>query len=246
MKQMNIAIIGYGRMGQMIESIAMARGHEIGSTIDIGDDHLMDTENLIKHDVAIEFTGPDTAFENISRCLEAGLPVVSGSTGWTDRLDELISKCTKEKGSFLYASNFSLGVNILFHVNRLLAGIMNKHNQYDVDMTEVHHTRKLDAPSGTAISLAEDILKEVNRKNNWTIGDDEALELLKIKSVREGEVPGIHEVHYESEYDELSLRHSAKDRRGFAMGAVIAAEFLKDKLGFYTMEDLLQLQAGRK
>ena len=241
---MKIAIIGYGRLGHMIESIALERGHEVGSTIDLGDDHLMDPEHLIKHDIAIEFTGPDSAYENIRRCLDAGLPVVSGSTGWTDRLDELKSMCIKEGSSFLYASNFSLGVNILFHVNRMLAGIMNRYKQYDVDITEVHHTKKLDAPSGTALSLAEDILKEIDRKNNWTLSDNDASEILKIKSVREGEVPGIHEIRYDSEYDELSLRHSAKDRRGFALGAVIAAEFLNDKRGFYTMEDVLNLQAG--
>ena len=231
-------------MGHMIESTAMNRGHKIGSVIDLCDDHLMTRENLAKHDVAIEFTGPGTAFENISRCLDAGIPVVSGTTGWSERLGELKDRCRKESLSFFYASNFSLGVNILFYLNRQLARIMDGHRQYDVDLTEVHHTQKLDAPSGTALSLAEDILREIKRKRRWTIEGTGSADELKIRSVREGDVPGIHEINYESEYDELTLRHSAKDRRGFAMGAVVAAEFLQDKKGFFTMEDLLNLQAG--
>lgn len=243
---MKIAIIGYGRIGHLIESIALERGHEIGSTIDLGDNHLMDPEQLAKHDVAIEFTGPETAFTNISNCMNAGVPVVSGSTGWTNKLEELKSRCKQDGLSFLYASNFSLGVNILFHINRLLAGIMNRYNQYDVDITEVHHTMKLDAPSGTALSLADDILKEIDRKNKWTLEENDSLDVLRIKSVREGLVPGIHEIHYDSDYDELSLSHSAKDRRGFALGAVIAAEFLLGKQGFYTMEDVLNLEADRE
>ncbi len=241
---MKIAIIGYGKMGHMIETTALVRGHEVVSKIDLGDDHLMAPEKLLKHDVAIEFTGPGTAFDNISRCLDAGLPVVSGTTGWTKRLDELKNRCEKEGLSLLYASNFSLGVNILFHLNRQLARIMNRHEQYDVDITEVHHSQKVDAPSGTALSLAEDILKEIERKLNYSMSTTGSKDELKIDAIREGEVPGIHEVHYNSEYDELTLRHSAKDRRGFAQGAVIAAEFLKNKQGFFTMEDLLNLQSG--
>ena len=238
-------------MGHIIESIALSRGHEIGSTIDLGDEDLMNPENLSNHDVAIEFTSPDSAYNNIKLCLDAGLPVVSGSTGWTDQLENLKSICLKEGGSFLYASNFSLGVNILFHINRLLANIMNKYKQYDVEIKEVHHTKKLDAPSGTALSLAEDILKEIDRKKNWILSEEgsetgsesePASETeLKINAIREGVVPGIHEVHYDSEFDELILSHSAKDRRGFALGAVLAAEFLKDKKGYYTMDDVLKL-----
>ncbi len=238
---MNIAIIGYGRLGHMIETIALERGHEIGSKIDIGNEHLMEPDALRKHDLAIEFTGPDTAFSNISKCMDADIPVVSGSTGWTDRLGELKTKCEKENCSFLYASNFSLGVNILFHINRILAGIMNRYPQYEVDMTEIHHTRKLDAPSGTALSLAEDVLGEIERKTGWTMDEDQKAEILKIRAIREGDVPGIHEVRYDSEYDEFSIRHAAKDRRGFALGAVLAAEFLVDKTGFHTMEEVLNL-----
>ena len=239
---MKIAIIGYGKIGQMIESTALDRGHVVGSRIDLGDDRLMTPANLLEHDIAIEFTGPDAAFDNISRCLDAGLPVVSGSTGWTERLDELKNRCGKEGLALLYASNFSLGVNILFHLNRQLARIMDRHEQYDVNLTEVHHIQKVDAPSGTALSLAEDIIRKIERKNNWSMEDKGSKDELKIEAIRDGKVPGIHEVHYESEYDELILRHSAKDRRGFALGAVIAAEFLKDKKGFYTMEDVLNLQ----
>jgi len=239
---MKIAIIGYGKIGRMIESTALDRGHVVGSKIDLGDDSLMAPANLLEHDIAIEFTGPGTAFDNISRCLDAGLPVVSGSTGWTERLDELKNRCGKEGLTLLYASNFSLGVNILFHLNRILARIMDRHEQYDVNLTEVHHIQKVDAPSGTALSLAGDLIKEIKRKNNWSMEDTRSKNELKIEAIRKGKVPGIHEVHYESVYDELILRHSAKDRRGFALGAVIAAEFLKDKKGFYTMEEVLNLQ----
>jgi 4-hydroxy-tetrahydrodipicolinate reductase len=228
----------------MIESIAKERGHVIGATIDLGDKHLMEADVLGKHDVAIEFTGPDTAFTNISLCMDAGIPVVSGSTGWTDRLGELQIRCEKEKRSFLYASNFNLGVNILFHINRILAGIMDRYPEYDVRLTEVHHTKKLDAPSGTALSLAGDIIMEMERKTGWSMDQDQK-DLLKIKAIREGEVAGIHEVHYDSEYDELSIRHAAKDRRGFALGAVLAAEYLADKTGFHTMEEVLNLLSLR-
>ena len=242
---MKIAIIGYGKLGRMIESTALERGHDVGSKIDIADDHLMVPENLLKHDIAIEFTGPGTAYNNISRCLDAGLPVVSGTTGWTDRLDELKNRCTREGLSLFYASNFSLGVNILFHLNKQLARIMERYEQYDVDLTEVHHTQKVDAPSGTALNLAGDILREIKRKQTWSMSGKGPKEELKIESKREGSIPGIHEIHYDSEHDEIILRHSAKDRRGFALGAVMAAEFLKNKKGFFSMEDLLNLQSGQ-
>jgi 4-hydroxy-tetrahydrodipicolinate reductase len=242
---MKIAIIGYGKLGRMIESTALDRGHEVGSKIDLDDDHLMVPDNLLKHDIAIEFTSPGAAFDNISRCLDAGLPVVSGTTGWTDRLDELKNRCMVEGLSFFYASNFSLGVNILFHLNRQLARIMERYEQYDVDLTEVHHTQKMDAPSGTALHLAGDILKKIKRKQSWSMSGKGPEDELHIESIREGSIPGIHEVHYESEHDEIILRHSAKDRRGFALGAVMAAEFLKDKKGFFSMEDLLNLESGQ-
>jgi len=240
-KRMKIAIIGYGKIGHMIETTALNRGHEIGSKIDLGDDRLMKLESLKQHDIGIEFTGPDSAYSNISRCLDAGLPVVSGSTGWTERLGELKDRCDSEGHAFFYASNFSLGVNILFHLNKQLAKIMDAYQPYDVDLTEIHHVHKLDSPSGTAITMAEDILERICRKNKWSMADKTANEELKIQSLREGEIAGIHEVRYESEYDEILLRHSAKDRRGFALGAVMAAEYLQGKKGFHTMQDMLNL-----
>ena len=256
---MKIAIIGYGKMGRMIESIAKDKGHTIGSCIDIDNQELLEPESLAQHDVVIEFTRPETAEQNVSKCLDAGVPVVSGTTGWTDKLEAIKQRCDKENGTLLYASNFSLGVNILFHMNQKLASIMNQHEQYDPGMKEVHHTQKLDAPSGTALSLAENILAEIDRKTAWTCEEkgsentDKSTRImpekpfkaspneLLIEAYRKGEVPGIHEVIYASEFDEISLRHSAKDRRGFAMGAVLAAEFIHNKKGFFTMKEVLDL-----
>jgi len=257
---MKIAIIGYGRMGKMIESIATAKGHAIGSCIDIDNQDLLSPENLRRHDVAIEFTTPQTAYGNVIKCMEAGIPVVSGTTGWNRNLDKLIDRCRKENGSFLYASNFSLGVNILFHLNRHLAAIMNRQEQYDVSMTEIHHIQKLDAPSGTALSLAEDILGKINRKKGWALkgsgmsagkrtdepddngkGSPSGPGKLMIEAIRAGTVAGVHEVIYDSDFDSLSIRHSAKDRRGFANGAVMAAEYIHGKKGFFTMKDVLDL-----
>jgi 4-hydroxy-tetrahydrodipicolinate reductase len=265
---MKIAIIGYGKMGKMIESIALDKGHEVGSCIDIHNPELLEPENLRQHDVVIEFTVPDSAFSNVNRCLDAGVPVVSGTTGWTGKLEPVFERVRRENGSFLYASNFSLGVNILFHMNRRLASIMNHYPQYDARMTEVHHTQKMDAPSGTAITLAEGLLSEIERKTSWQLAEsgnqepgnqkhdmkdqgkfgDTGSETgasgrreLFIEAIRKGNVPGIHEVTYESEFDEISIRHSAKDRRGFAMGAVLAAEYIHDKKGIFTMDDVLNL-----
>jgi 4-hydroxy-tetrahydrodipicolinate reductase len=238
---MKIAIIGYGKMGKMVEATARERGHTIGSIIDLGDEHLMAPNNLDRHDVAIEFTSPSTAFNNISKCMDAGLPVVSGSTGWTDRIVELRDRCQAEHLAFVYASNFNLGVNILFSLNERLAAIMRNHKAYDVRMKEIHHVHKLDAPSGTAITLAEAILGNIGRKKQWVLQESGKDEDLWINALREGEVTGIHEVTYESTFDSLSIRHSAKDRRGFAMGALMAAEFIKDRKGFFTMKDVLNL-----
>ncbi len=238
---MKIAIIGYGKIGKMIEAIASERGHDIGSIIDLGDEHLMSPDNLNQHDVAIEFTSPSTAFDNISKCMDAGLPVVSGSTGWTDRIGELTNRCKAEYLGFVYASNYSLGVNILFSLNERLAAIMQKYEAYDVRMTEIHHTQKLDAPSGTALSLADGILENVSRKKQWVLQDSGKDEDLWINAIRTGNVAGVHEVIYESAFDSLSIKHSAKDRRGFATGAIVAAEFIKDRKGFFTMKDVLGL-----
>ena len=238
---MKIAIIGYGKMGKIIEATARERGHTIGSIIDLGDEQLLSPDNLDKHDVAIEFSSPASAFNNISKCMDAGLPVVSGSTGWTDRIGDLKNRCKAEYLGFVYASNYSLGVNILFSLNERLAAIMQDHEAYDVSMIEIHHSQKLDAPSGTALTLADGILGKVSRKKQWVLQDSGKDEDLWINAIRTGKVTGDHEVMYESVFDSLSIKHSAKDRRGFATGALVAAEFIRDRKGFFTMKDVLGL-----
>ena len=235
---MKIALIGYGKMGKTIEQIALQRGHQIVSIIDINNTADFDSEAFRSADVAIEFTTPATALGNYMRCFEANVPVVSGTTGWLSHLDEVKAKCEQEGKTFFYASNFSVGVNIFFALNRYLAKIMNGFPAYDVRMTEVHHIHKLDAPSGTAITLAEDILDNVERKERWTLETAEQPTDLPIHAIREGEVPGIHEIIYESEADTISIKHDAKSRAGFALGAVIAAEFTAGKKGFLGMNDL--------
>ncbi len=235
---MKIALIGYGKMGKTIEQIALQRGHQIVSIIDINNTADFDSEAFRSADVAIEFTTPATALGNYMRCFEANVPVVSGTTGWLSHLDEVKAKCEQEGKTFFYASNFSVGVNIFFALNRYLAKIMNGFPAYDVRMTEVHHIHKLDAPSGTAITLAEGILDNVERKERWTLETAEQPTDLPIHAIREGEVPGIHEIIYESEADTISIKHDAKSRAGFALGAVIAAEFTAGKKGFLGMNDL--------
>ncbi len=235
---MKIALIGYGKMGKTIEQIALQRGHQIVSIIDINNTADFDSEAFRSADVAIEFTTPATALNNYMRCFAANVPVVSGTTGWLDHLDEVKAKCEQEGKTFFYASNFSVGVNIFFALNRYLAKIMNNFPAYDVRMTEVHHIHKLDAPSGTAITLAEGILEHIDRKKRWTLETAEQPTDLPIHAIREGEVPGIHEIVYESEADTISIKHDAKSRAGFALGAVIAAEFTAGKKGFLGMNDL--------
>ena len=235
---MKIALIGYGKMGKTIEQIALQRGHQIVSIIDINNTADFDSEAFRSADVAIEFTTPATALGNYMRCFEANVPVVSGTTGWLSHLDEVKAKCEQEGKTFFYASNFSVGVNIFFALNRYLAKIMNGFPAYDVRMTEVHHIHKLDAPRGTAITLAEGILDNVERKERWTLETAEQPTDLPIHAIREGEVPGIHEIIYESEADTISIKHDAKSRAGFALGAVIAAEFTAGKKGFLGMNDL--------
>lgn len=235
---MKIALIGYGKMGKTIEQIALQRVHQIVSIIDINNTADFDSEAFRSADVAIEFTTPATALGNYMRCFSANVPVVSGTTGWLSHLDEVKAKCEQEGKTFFYASNFSVGVNIFFALNRYLAKIMNGFPAYDVRMTEVHHIHKLDAPSGTAITLAEGILENVERKERWTLETAEQPTDLPIHAIREGEVPGIHEIIYESEADTISIKHDAKSRAGFALGAVIAAEFTAGKKGFLGMSDL--------
>jgi 4-hydroxy-tetrahydrodipicolinate reductase len=230
---MKIALIGYGKMGHEIEKIALSRGHEIVSIIDIDNQEDFDSLNfLFSTEVAIEFTRPETAFANYQKCFERNIPVVAGTTGWLEHLDEIKKECKENRQTFFYASNYSIGVNVFFAVNKYLAKIMNGFPQYDVHMEEVHHIHKLDAPSGTAITLAEGILENISRKNKSD---------LRIDSKREGEVPGIHEIIYESDADSICIKHDAKNRTGFALGAVLAAEFTKGKTGFLTMNDMLKL-----
>lgn len=237
---MKIALIGYGKMGKTIEQIALSRGHQIVSIVDINNPEEFQSVNFKSADVAIEFTTPATAFDNYMKSFAADVPVVSGTTGWLDRISEIKEKCEKEGKTFFYASNFSIGVNIFFALNKYLAKIMNNFPSYNISMTETHHIHKLDAPSGTAITLAEGILENVNRKERWTLEIAEQPTDLPIHAIREGEVPGIHEVTYESDVDYISIKHDAKSRAGFALGAVVAAEFTAGKKGFLGMDDMLK------
>ena len=235
---MKAAIIGYGKMGREIEKILIARGHEVTLIIDIDNAADLNAENLANVDVAIEFTTPTTAYDNIRKCLECGTAVVSGTTGWTDRLAELQELCREKGGAMFYASNYSLGVNLMFRLNRELARLMNQFGGYEITMSETHHTEKKDSPSGTAVTLVEDIISRVDRKTGWVNEPTEDPALISIESLRIGKTPGDHSVTYTSEDDILEIRHSIKNRRTLAQGAVVAAEFLCGKQGIYTMEDL--------
>ena len=238
-EQMKIALIGYGKMGHAIEQIALQRGHEIVSVIDVNNQEDFTSDAFKSADVAIEFSMPAVAMDNYRRAFAAGVPVVSGTTGWLEHLPEIKEAC-KAGQTFFYASNFSLGVNIFFALNKYLAKIMNDFPAYGVRMVETHHVHKLDAPSGTAITLAEGLIDNIERKNKWVEGKEPAEDEIGICSVREGEVPGIHTVIYESDVDTISITHDAKSRMGFALGAVIAAEFTCGKKGFLTMQDMLK------
>ena len=236
---MNIGIIGYGKMGREIEKLALKKGHSIEFIIDENNTEDLNNTNLKKIDVAFEFTRPAAAFENIRKCLEAKTPVVSGTTGWLAKYNEAVELCRKINGSFLYASNFSIGVNILFHLNATLAKNMNNFEQYDVEINEIHHTTKLDSPSGTAITLADSIIKNMKRKKEWKNEQTANKQTLSILSERKDTVPGTHIIKYNSNVDCIELKHEAKSRAGFAHGAIIAAEFIKNKIGVYRMEDVL-------
>lgn len=237
---MNIALIGYGKMGKEIEQVALSRGHSIVLRIDINNPEELKGENLSKADVAIEFTSPATAVINYLKCFEAGIPVVSGTTGWLEHKDVVEKKCIAKNGCFFYSPNFSLGVNIFFAINKYLALIMKGFPQYDVTMTEVHHTQKLDAPSGTAISLANEIIAVNETKTNWTIDEPKSTSELYINPIREGFVPGIHTVKYNSMVDFIEITHSAYNRKGLAAGAVLAAEFCIGRKGILSMADILK------
>ena len=238
---MKIALIGYGKMGKAIEEIALQKGHEIVLKIDINNSHELTESNLKKANVAIEFTGPHSAFENIKKCIEWGVPVVSGSTGWLEHWNRIQSLCVEKNSTLIYSSNYSIGVNLFFELNKQLAKLMEPYENYDVAMTEIHHTEKKDAPSGTAISLAEQILATISRKKNW-VNDKvaQASELL-IRSERIDPAPGTHTVTYSSPIDTIEITHTAHTRKGFASGAVLAAEFASQKKGIFTMKEVLGL-----
>ncbi|MEN9919226.1 MAG: 4-hydroxy-tetrahydrodipicolinate reductase [Bacteroidota bacterium] len=239
---MKIALIGYGKMGKEIEKIATERGHQVVSIIDENNLSEFDSPIFKSADVAIEFTTPASAMNNYRRCFAAGVPVVAGTTGWLEHLNEVKEACEKNGKTFFYASNYSIGVNIFFKVNAYLAKIMNSYPSYSIKMEEVHHIHKLDAPSGTAITLAEGIIENVDRKTDWHLEGESKSTDLAIHSIREGEVPGIHEVFYESDADVISIKHDAKNRKGFALGAVLAAEFTCGKKGFLGMNDMLNFE----
>ena len=250
---MNIALIGYGKMGHMIESICKERGHKIVSIIDVDNQQDFDSPEFASADVAIEFTSPTAAYNNYLKAFKAGVKVVSGSTGWMkEHADDVRRMCQDEGKTLFWASNFSIGVAIFSAVNRYLARIMNNFPQYDVRMEETHHIHKLDAPSGTAITLAEDILSNISRKSEWVKGkqiladgsvegtNDVDSDKLPIESIRRDEVPGIHSVIYDSEADRITITHDAHSRKGFALGAVLAAEYTKDHEGLLTTSDLFK------
>lgn len=236
---MKIALIGYGKMGKIIEKIALDRGHEISYKIDF--DNIEDLQNITAKtvDVAIEFTTPEQAFENISHCLRNAVPVVSGTTGWLDKFSDIKSLTQHQKGAFFYASNFSVGVNIFFKINEFVARMMENHIDYQVSMEEIHHTEKKDAPSGTAITLAQGILKNLTRKEHWKLAPAQADTTIEINALREPNVPGTHQIKYASEIDTIDIKHTAHSRKGFALGAVLAAEWLPSKQGCFGMDDLL-------
>ena len=238
---MKIAILGYGKMGKIIEKLAKEKGHDIVLKIDDSNLDKLSVVNLKKADVAIEFTGPEAAFRNISLCFDAEIPVVSGTTGWLDKFDEVKERCQSEKLAFFYASNFSLGVNIFFKLNQHLAKIMNKFEGFDVSVDETHHIHKLDAPSGTAITITEDIISAVDRKSDWVKEKTEYTRQIAIKSFREGENPGAHTVSYNSPIENIIITHESKNREGLAQGALLSAEFIIGKTGVFGMDDLLDI-----
>ena len=238
---MKISLLGYGKMGKEIEIIAQERNHEIIAKIDSAKDWDDYFDEFKKSDVAIEFSMPDTVVGNIKRCFVHNIPIVVGTTAWYEHFDEIKSICLSDNKSMFFASNFSVGVNIFFEINKKLASLMKAQQSYSPEIEEIHHTQKLDAPSGTAISLANEIIKNLDNKTEWV--KETALEKnqLPIKSLRSGDIPGTHIVTYDSLIDTIEIKHLAKSRKGFAMGAVMAAEFLKGKTGFFEMKDLLKI-----
>ncbi len=238
---MKIALIGYGKMGKAIEEIAGKQGDEIVLKISSENKDQFTTNNLKQADVAIEFTNPHSAVENIKKCFDANLPVVCGTTGWLKDLENIRNYCNQKQGAFLYASNFSVGVNLFFALNEYLATLMTPHKEYDVSIEETHHTQKKDAPSGTAITLAEQIMQKIKTKSTWVNHATDAKQELEITSKRTGDVPGIHTIKYNSPTDFIEITHSAYNRKGFAGGALLAAKFLVGKKGIFSMRDVLNI-----
>lgn len=246
---MKLALLGYGKMGQIIERFALERGHEVVLKINIDNTDDLTTANLSKADVAIDFSAPDAALSNIYACFDANLPVVVGTTGWYGQLQEVKNECLSRNNTLLYGSNFSIGVNLFFHINKVMAKLMNDYPAYEVQVEEIHHTQKLDSPSGTAMTIAEGIIEQMDRKKEWVneLGGTQFDEVVKkeqllIESLRIENVPGTHTVLYSSEVDEIELKHTAHSRAGFALGAVVAAEWLQNKQGFYNIADIFNFK----
>lgn len=236
---MNLALIGYGRMGHEIEAAAIKRGHTIKLTIDVDNKGDLNSKNLSGIDAAIEFTSPESAYENVRICLESRVPVVSGTTGWQEKYQNAVELCKKARTAFIQSSNFSIGVNILFKLNAELARYMENYRNYNVSIEEIHHTRKLDAPSGTALSLVKGITSNHSGFTGWAFPGAVSGAEIPVAAIREGMVPGTHTVKWDSEIDTITLRHEAKNRKGFALGAVVAAEFIAGKEGIFTMNDVM-------
>ncbi|MEJ7645433.1 MAG: 4-hydroxy-tetrahydrodipicolinate reductase [Chryseolinea sp.] len=233
---MQIILLGYGKMGRIIERVAVERGHDVVARIDVDNQHELDN---VQGDVAIEFSHPDAAFDNVKRCLNKQIPVVCGTTGWLTRKAEIETICKNTNGAFFYASNYSLGVNVFFKLNEYLSKVMRRFTEYDIRMDEVHHTEKKDSPSGTAITLAETIIKNSNKKKSWVNADTGKADDLYISSFRIDQVPGTHVVKYESLVDDIEIRHTAHSREGFAKGAVMVAEWIIGKKGVLSMNEFL-------
>lgn len=236
---MKIAIVGYGKMGKAVEKIAIKRGHEISLKINQKNQEKLNKMNLSDADVVIDFSTPNSAKKNILIAIDSSTPAISGTTGWIDGLHDVCKYCLKKKSAFLHASNFSLGVNLFFELNKNLAKLMKTHVQYQIDLTEIHHIQKLDSPSGTAITLAEHIIAENKIKNKWTLNSKNKNNELKINAQRKENVMGTHQVTYNSDIDSISIKHEAHSRKGFALGAVVAAEWIQNKKGVFNMHDVL-------
>jgi 4-hydroxy-tetrahydrodipicolinate reductase len=235
---MNIALLGYGKMGKTIEELALKRNHNIVLTIDNENEWRSKAESLKDIDVAIDFSTPSVVIDNITKCFENSIPIVVGTTAWQHKIEEIKDLCIKGNKSLIWASNFSVGVNIFFKINSELAKLMNKYEDYNPSMEEIHHTAKLDAPSGTAISLADEIINNIDRKSSWALDNSDKKEDLIISSKRIDPVPGTHTISYDSEIDTIEIKHIAKNRKGFALGALLAAEWIMGKQGFYEFKEV--------